>query len=78
MHGELSSNTTPTSYKVYPLLGLLQSKWEQLHDNASYAPVKHALEAGLENMKKWNKKMDETSIYFILNGKYIISQVIFD
>ncbi|KIL55348.1 hypothetical protein M378DRAFT_46105, partial [Amanita muscaria Koide BX008] len=30
-----------------------------------YAPVKQALEAGLENMRKWYRKSDDTSIYFI-------------
>lgn len=63
-------------YKVYPLLRWLQSKWEGLCDDPSYAPVKHALEAGLKNMKKWYKKTDETSIYFISHGKYVISQLL--
>ena len=58
------------------MLGRLQSKWEALCDDDEYAPIKHAIEAGLKNMKKWYQKADETSIYFVSHGMYIISHVL--
>ncbi|KAM6498413.1 Ribonuclease H-like domain containing protein [Amanita muscaria] len=64
-HGELSANKTATCHKVFPLLEILQSRWETLCKDDAYAPVKHALEAGLKNMQKWYRKTDDTSIYFI-------------
>jgi len=56
-------------YKVFPLLEMLQSKWEELLENEQYKPVHHALAASLENMVKWYCKADDTSIYFISHGK---------
>ena len=67
-HGKLLVNMMPTCHKVFPLLKQLQTEWETLCDDDKYFPVKHALDAGLENMAKWYWKMDDTSIYFISHG----------
>ncbi len=48
---------------------MLQSKWDDLLENERYKPVHEALAAGLENMAKWYRKADDTSIYFISHGK---------
>jgi hypothetical protein len=48
---------------------MLQSKWDNLLENERYSPVHEALAAGLENMAKWYRKADDTSIYFISHGK---------
>ena len=71
-HGELSTHKTPTCHKVYPILETLQSDWEDLLDNFDYEPVHPALEAGLENMRKWYRKTDDTSIYFVSHGKIML------
>jgi hypothetical protein len=68
-HGELSAEKAPTCYKVFPLLEMLQSKWEELLENERYAYVHEALAAGLANMAKWYRKADDTSIYFISHGE---------
>lgn len=68
-HGELSAEKAPTCYKVFPLLEMLQSKWEELLENERYEPVYEALAAGLKNMAKWYRKADDTSIYFISHGE---------
>jgi hypothetical protein len=57
---------------VFPLIEKVQSGWESRVLNPSYAPVKHALEAGLKNMNKWYRKADDTSIYFISHGMFSI------
>ena len=67
-HGGLSAHQTPTIHKVFPLLEKVQSSWEALLENHEYQPVNHALEAGLQNMRKWYRKTDDTSIYFISHG----------
>jgi hypothetical protein len=67
-HGELSANKKPTCYKVFPLLEMLRTQWEEFRGNPKYVPVHHALAAGLDNMRKWYYKTDDTSIYFISHG----------
>ena len=67
-HGELSVHWTPTIHKVFPLLEKVQSSWEALLENREYQLVNHALEAGLQNMREWYQKTDDTSIYFISHG----------
>jgi hypothetical protein len=42
-----------------------------------YDPVKDALEAGLKNMEKWNRKTDNTSIYFVCHGIVSYEEVCF-
>ncbi|KAM6491480.1 hypothetical protein JOM56_013049 [Amanita muscaria] len=59
-HGELSANMTPTCYKVFPLLEMLQTRWEELLENPQYTPVHDALTAGLKNAQKWYRKADDT------------------
>lgn len=68
-HGELSAEKAPTCYKVFPLLEMLQCKWEELLEDERYGPVHDALAAGLENMAKWYRKAGDTSIYFISHGE---------
>ena len=69
-HGELSAHKTSTIHMVFPLIEKVQSDWENHCLNPVYAPVKHALEAGLKNMSKWYRKADDTLIYFISHGMY--------
>ena len=56
---------------------MLQTRWEELLEDPRYAPVHDALTAGLKNAKKWYRKADDTSIYFISHGKntHVISAV---
>lgn len=70
IHGELSANKTPIIHKVFPLLEKVQSDWESRSNNPAYELVKPALEAGLQNMSKWYRKTDDTSIYFISHGTF--------
>ncbi|KAJ3492900.1 hypothetical protein NLJ89_g11143 [Agrocybe chaxingu] len=65
VHVELSSEKVPTAQRVLPHIERLQSDWEEKLADPEYAPVAHALEAGLANMLKWYRKTDDTSIYFV-------------
>ncbi|KAN0105155.1 hypothetical protein V8E52_011317 [Russula decolorans] len=64
-HGELSAEKAPMCYKVFPLVEMLQSKWDDLSESKQHEPVHEALAAGLKNMAKWYRKADDTSIYFV-------------
>jgi hypothetical protein len=68
-HGELSAEKAPMCYKVFPLVEMLQSKWDDLSESKQHEPVHEALAAGLKNMSKWYRKADDTSIYFVSHGE---------
>lgn len=65
LHADLSAQKSPTLQRVYPLIEKLMSQWEQMAKKPKYAPLKHAIQAGLENMYKWYRKTDDSSAYFI-------------
>ncbi|PPR02389.1 hypothetical protein CVT24_002051 [Panaeolus cyanescens] len=65
MHAQLASQSQPTLQHVYPLLEKLMSDWDDMINDPKYAPIKHAIQAGVDNMVKWYRKTDESSIYFI-------------
>ena len=43
----------------------MQQKWEHMVKNPKYAQIVPALKAGLENLRKWYRILDNSSIYFI-------------
>jgi hypothetical protein len=43
----------------------MQEKWETMARLPKYARVANALNAGLGNLRKWYKNLDDTDIYFI-------------
>lgn len=45
------------------------SKWEEMAKDPQYSIIADAINAGLENMLKWYRACDETSIYFVAHGK---------
>jgi hypothetical protein len=49
MHSQLLAKKTPTTYKAYPLIIQLITKWEEYHNDPKFAPVKITLEAGFAN-----------------------------
>lgn len=69
VHSDLAAEKVPTAQNVYPHLERLQSEWEERLDDPKYKPVHHALEAGLKNMLKWYRAVDDTSIYFVAHGR---------
>ncbi len=73
-HNELSVEDSPTCSKVYPLLELLLSDWEDLLEEDEYIPVHDALRAGIAGLEKYYRKADDTSAYFISHGAHLLPQ----
>jgi hypothetical protein len=57
--------TRPTVYHAFPVIEFMQQMWEAMAKESKYAPVADALEAGLDNLRKWYKSLDESNMYFI-------------
>lgn len=60
-----SHATRPTVYRAFPVIESMQQKWERMAKNSKYAQIVPALEAGLANLRKWYRTLDDSSIYFI-------------
>lgn len=48
---------------------MLMSDWEELLEDPEYAPVHHALCAGVTLLEKYYRRADNTDAYFISHGK---------
>lgn len=68
-HNELSREDTPTCTRVYPMLEMLMSDWEELLEDPEYEPVHHALRAGIALLEKYYRRADDTDAYFISHGR---------
>jgi hypothetical protein len=55
-------------YRAVPALEMLQDKWERMSRNRRFEPVHSAIHAGLKNVRKWYKKMDDTDVYVVTMG----------
>jgi hypothetical protein len=66
-----SSSKDPTVWRVIPVLEFLQESWENMANNPKFALISHAIKAGLENLCKWYRKVDDTNVYFICLGMEI-------
>jgi hypothetical protein len=43
----------------------MQQRWEAMAKDRKYAQIVPTLKAGLENLRKWYRSLDDSSIYFI-------------
>jgi hypothetical protein len=43
-------------------------------NNPKFYAVKDAIQAGLKNLGKWYRKVDETDVYFICLGMLLLNQ----
>jgi hypothetical protein len=59
-------------YRAVPALEMLQDKWERMLRNRHFEPVHSAIHAGLKNVRKWYKKMDDTDVYVVTMGMLLI------
>lgn len=60
-----SSETLPTVWKTIPILELLQTQWEIMLEEPKFLPVSSGIAAGLERLKKWYRRIDDSDAYFI-------------
>jgi len=51
---------------------MLLSDWEDLLDKKEYALVHASLQAGIKGLKKYYRKSDDTSAYFISHGRCFV------
>ncbi|GLB42145.1 putative hAT family C-terminal dimerisation region [Lyophyllum shimeji] len=62
---QFSSETMPTVARTLPILECLQERWENFADLFKFARVKAAIMKGLEKIRKWYTKTDDSDMYFI-------------
>lgn len=60
-----SQATRPTVYRAFPVIEFMQQRWEAMTKEPKYASVADALEAGLHNLRKWYRSLDDGNMYFI-------------
>lgn len=65
-----SSSTDPTVFRTIPVLEFMQEAWENMARVPKFQDFKPALEAGLDNLRKWYRKVNETDVYFICLGLF--------
>jgi hypothetical protein len=64
-----SSERTPTVWRIIPSLEFLIKRWESMIGQSRYRDVKKAITEGIQSLKKWYRKVDNTSAaYFICLG----------
>jgi hypothetical protein len=60
-----SSSQDPTVWRTIPVLEFMQESWENMAKHNRFQDVTAAIDAGLENIRKWYQKVDDTDAYFI-------------
>ena len=69
MQQTFSKELTPTVWCIIPTLEFLIKRWESMAKQPRFHDVKDVITHGVQNMKKWYRKVDNTSsAYFICLG----------
>lgn len=63
-----SATREPTVWRVIPVLEYLQQTWQNMADSSKFDAFSTAINCGLDNIRKWYHKIDETDVYFICLG----------
>lgn len=66
-----SSSRYPTVSRTIPVLEFLQQSWENMAKLPKFREMRKPIEAGLENLKKWYCRVDDTDVYFVCLGKSV-------
>jgi hypothetical protein len=53
----------------------MQDAWENMAKHDRFEEVHAAIDAGLENLRKWYRKVDDTDAYFICLGSLLVIHV---
>jgi hypothetical protein len=51
------------------VLEFLQEAWTNMAAHPRFAEVSDAINDGLDNLRKWYRKIDDTDVYFICLGE---------
>lgn len=70
-----SSETSPTVWRAIPILECVQERWEIMAKNPRFAPVEHGIEAGLKKLQKYYRDLDQSDMYFICLGEFLVWRV---
>ena len=69
MQQTFSNKWTPTVWCIIPTLEFLIKWWESMVEQPRFYDIKKAITQGVQNMKKWYYKVDNTlAAYFICLG----------
>jgi hypothetical protein len=63
-----SATREPTVWRVIPVLEYLQQTWQNMASSSKFNDFSTAINCGLDNIRKWYHKIDETDVYFICLG----------
>ncbi len=63
-----SKETSPTVYLAIPTLECMQERWEIMAALPEFLPVRDAIDAGLEKLRKWYKAIDSSDAYYLCLG----------
>ena len=69
-----SASRYPTVWQAIPVLEFLQELWTNMAAYPKFAELSDDIEAGLQNLNKWYRKMDDTDIYFICLSEHFCSR----
>lgn len=71
-HQSFSSSHNPTVWQAIPMLEFLQEAWKNMVAHPKFLEISDAINAGLKNLSKWCRKIDDTNMYFICLGEHSI------
>lgn len=63
-----SATREPTVWRAIPVLEFLQQTWQNMAGSSKFADFATAIDCGIDNLRKWYHKIDETDVYFICLG----------
>jgi hypothetical protein len=63
-----SATREPTVWRTIPVLEYLQETLQNMAGSSKFSSLSTAIEAGIENLRKWYGKTDDTDVYFICLG----------
>ena len=64
-----SKSQEPAVWRAIPVLEYLEEKWETFVNDPQFDKLSEAIHGGLENIRKWYQKTDDSDTYFICLGK---------
>ena len=68
-HQSFSASQHPTVWRAIPVLEFLLESWTNMSEHPKFDEMSDALNAGIKNLDKWYRKIDDTDVYFICLGK---------
>lgn len=58
-------------WHIIPILECLIVRWEEMAAQPKYNKISESIDAGLDNLAKWYRTMDDSDTYFVCMGTRI-------